>query len=66
MIAGLSTDSTGRRMFILDNEQQWVQTEGGRGRAPRVGMRITIRRAALGSYTASVEDRPAVRVMRVR
>lgn len=66
VIAGLSTDSTGRRLFILDNDQQWVQTEGGRGRSPRVGMPITIRRAALGSYTATVDGRPAVRVMRVR
>ena len=65
-ISALSTDNTGRRMFVLDNGQQWVQVDTMAGRSPRTGQPITIRRASLGGYIATVEGRPGVRVIRTR
>lgn len=65
-ISALSTDNTGRRMYVLDNGQQWVQVEAQMGRSPRAGQSITIRRASLGGYLATVEGRTGVRVIRTR
>ena len=65
-ISALSTDNTGRRMYVLDNGQQWVQVDSQGGRSPRAGQSITIRRASLGGYLATVEGRTGVRVIRTR
>lgn len=65
-IASVGTDASGHRLFILDNDQHWVQTDGSSGRSPRAGMSIVINRGALGSFIARINDRPGVRVMRVR
>lgn len=65
-ITSVGTDASGHRLFILDNDQHWVQTDGSSGRSPRAGMSIVISRGALGSFVARINDRPGVRVMRVR
>ncbi len=48
----------------LANGQRWVFQDGLRGRAPRAGQPIIIRRASLGGYLATIGDRAAVRVRR--
>lgn len=63
-ITGIATNSDGKFVFTLANEQRWLQTDPPRGRRPQVGMTISIRRGALGSYLANINDRPAVRVLR--
>ena len=63
-ITSISTNGDGKYVFRLANEQRWLQTDPPRGRGPQVGMTITIRRGTLGSYLASINDRPAVRVLR--
>jgi len=65
-IQSASAGSDGRMVFVLAEGGTWVQTEGRRGRAPRSGEAIRIRRGPLGSFIANVEDRPAVRVIRLR
>ena len=52
--------------FALDDGSRWVMTEGKTiPRDPRAGMKIRIRRAAVGSYLANVDGQIAVRVRRV-
>ena len=55
----------GRRVMVLEEGGTWVQTDGRLTRA-RPGEAIRIRRGILGSYIANVEERPGVRVVRVR
>lgn len=52
--------------FVLDDDSVWVQTDGKMiPRDPRAGMKIRIRRAAVGSFLANVDGQIAVRVRRV-
>lgn len=52
--------------FVLDDGSRWVMTEGKIiARDPRAGMKIRIRRAAVGSFLANVDGQIAVRVRRV-
>ncbi len=52
--------------FVLDDGSTWLQTDAiGFRRDPKPGMKIRIRRAAMGSYLANVEGQLAVRVKRV-
>lgn len=52
--------------FVLDDGSVWVQTDGRIfPRDPRAGMKIRIRRAAVGSFLANVDGQIAVRVRRV-
>ncbi|MGQ0558982.1 MAG: hypothetical protein ACT4OE_05265 [Sphingosinicella sp.] len=55
----------GRLVLVLEEGGTWVQTDGRRTRA-RTGEAIRIRRGILGSFIANVEERPGVRVVRVR
>ena len=60
------TNAQGRLVYSLADGGVWVQTEGRRGQQPRPGQAIRIRRGPLGSYMASVDGRPGVRVVRQR
>ncbi len=52
--------------FVLDDGSIWLQTDAiAFRRDPKAGMKIRIRRAAMGSYLANVEGQLAVRVKRV-
>lgn len=64
-ITHIRFDQTGRLTFQLDSGAVWTQTEGRRVRA-RPGMRVRIRRGALGSFLANVDGQSAVRVIRQR
>ena len=65
-IQAVSSGADGRVHYILAEGGTWAQTEGRRGRPPRAGQPIRIRRGPLGSFMASVEGRPGVRVIRIR
>lgn len=52
-------------VFILEDGAKWVQTDTKNiPRDPRGGMKIRIRRAAVGSFLANVDGQIAVRVQR--
>lgn len=52
--------------FVLDDGSLWVQTDGKMmPRDPRAGMKIRIRRAAVGTFLANVDGQTAVRVRRL-
>lgn len=52
--------------FVLDDGSVWLQTDTlSYRRDPKPGMKIRIKRAAMGSYLANVDDQKAVRMRRV-
>lgn len=52
--------------FVLDDGSTWLQTDAINLRHdPKPGMKIRIRRAAMGSYLANVDGQLAIRVKRV-
>ena len=65
-IQAITSGADGRLHFVLEEGGVWAQTEGRRGRPPRAGQPIRIRRGPLGSYIASVDGRAGVRVIRIR
>lgn len=50
----------------LEDGAQWMTTEAITGSAPKVGQKIEIRRAAMGSFLGKVNGGRAVRMKRVR
>lgn len=59
-------DSTGRWIVQLDSGATWTQVEATPLRTtPKVGMRVTVTKAALGSYMMKIGDQHAVRARRV-
>jgi hypothetical protein len=63
-ITGLRTAADGFMIYTIADGAKWKQTEG-RTPFPKIGQTIRIKKAALGSYMANVNNRPAVRVMRL-
>lgn len=63
-ITGIRGGSDGYPVFTIASGGRWKQT-GGRNLFSKVGDPIRIKKAALGSYTASVDKAPAVKVMRL-
>ncbi len=56
----------GNWLLVLDDETRWLQTDGAElRRDPRPGMKIRIRRAAMGSFLANIEGQYAVRLRRL-
>jgi hypothetical protein len=55
---------TGRYVFTLDDGAVWEQTDGAYLKRPKAGSQIVIRRAALGSYMARVDDGIGFRIKR--
>ena len=52
--------------FVLDDGSVWLQTDTlSYRRDPKPGMKIRIKRAAMGSYLANIDDQKAVRMRRV-
>ena len=62
-IAAIRMTGDGFPTFILEDGARWKQTDG-RNTYPKPGQVIRIRKAALGSYMASINDQPGVRVVR--
>lgn len=65
-IVEVESSATGRHVIVLDNGQRWRQLEATTMPPFSDGETVEIRRAALGSYLATVPDsgRSAVRVRR--
>ncbi len=63
-IKSAGVNRAGKWSFIIEDGARWVQTDTANIRTPKVGMKIRIREAALGSYFANIDDRPGVRVRR--
>lgn len=55
----------GKWIFVLDDGARWAQSDTSNIRLPKAGDMIRIRRAALGSFMANINGRPAIRVRRV-
>lgn len=65
-IARASQLATGRWLIVLDSGARWQQADDRIfARDPRAGMKITVTRAALGSYLGKVDGQVAVRLRRV-
>lgn len=65
-IARAARLANGRWSIVLDTGAQWQQADDRIfARDPRAGMKITITRAALGSYLGKVDGQIAVRLRRV-
>ena len=63
-IAGIRSAKDGLPVYTIADGARWKQTDG-RNLFPKVGQKIKIKAAALGSYMASIEGRAGVRVMRL-
>ncbi len=66
VVAVISHRATGEIIVTLDNGQVWVQAESATNARPRVGDKIIIRKAAMGSYQLLTPGRVAMRVRRVK
>lgn len=52
-------------VFTLEGGARWAQTDGAYMDKPKVGAKIRIRKAALGSYMASIDGRVGFRIERL-
>ena len=66
VIAVIGHRATGEIVVTLDNGQVWVQAESATSARLRVGDKIMIRKAAMGSYQLLTPGRVAMRVRRVK
>jgi hypothetical protein len=58
-------DGHGKWTLVLEDGAVWRQiSDETLNRAPRRGSKVSIRRAALGSYKMNIDNQPAVRVHR--
>jgi hypothetical protein len=63
-ISGLRSAKDGFPIFTIADGARWKQTDG-RNTFPKIGQKIRIKAATLGSYMASIDGRAGVRVMRL-
>jgi hypothetical protein len=66
VVAGIGRHGTGEMIVTLDNGQVWMQAESVTSARLRVGDRVTIRKASMGSYQLLTPVRIAMRVRRVK
>jgi hypothetical protein len=65
-ITRIGAGGEGRPVFHLANGQSWAQLDSAPSRAARVGVAVTVQRAAMGSFLMHVATGgPALRVRRV-
>lgn len=61
------TDSSGKSVFILENDQIWRQADGFRLPNGRPGVAVTVKRGAMGSYRLTLAgSNRTVQVVRMR
>lgn len=63
-VAGVSTGQRGL-VFTLPDGARWAQTDKRYMDKPKVGAKIRIEKAMLGSYMASINGKPGFRVERI-
>lgn len=64
-IASTYSGRDGSTVFVLEDGARWKQTDG-RETYPKAGQPIVVRKGALGSFFARVNNQPGVRVVRVQ
>jgi hypothetical protein len=57
-------DAYGHWTIVLEDGAVWRQIEGELGRDPHAGSKVTIHRAALGSFKMSIDGEPTIKVHR--
>lgn len=65
VIGSIRSLGYGKWQIGLEDGAQWMTTEAVTGRAPKVGQKIELKRAAMGSFMGKVEGGRAVRMKRV-
>ena len=66
-VAALTYDPSGKLRLELENGAVWQQIDSRElGHDPRIGMAVTIRRAALGTYLVNIAGQTAIRMRRER
>jgi hypothetical protein len=65
VVASASTDSSGKWTITLESGARWQQIDTRSIVAIRPGMKVRIRRAAMGSYFVNVDNKPALRMRRI-
>lgn len=63
-IKSAALNKAGKWVLFIEDGARWVQTDTAVIRTPKPGMKIRIRRAAMGSFFANINDRTAIRVQR--
>ncbi len=64
-IAGLSSLGYGKWAIRLEDGAEWQLTEALTNRTPKTGMKVEIKRAAMGSFLLSINGWHSVRAKRV-
>jgi hypothetical protein len=65
-IRSATTDPFGKWIITLEDGARWIQIDTmNLGARPRPGQPIRIRRAAMGSYLANVNNQTAIRMRRI-
>ena len=65
-VTGLDQKPGGQLVLTLDNGQTWIQSEAGLNSRVRVGDRVKIRKAALGSFVLVTPAGVGMKVRRIR
>jgi hypothetical protein len=59
-------DRNGNWIIVLDDDAKWQQIDSGQlALNPKSGMKVRIRKAALGSYFVNVAGQPGIKMKRV-
>ena len=64
VVQSARADASGRWTFALEDGAIWRMIDGDLLRPPHAGSKVSIRRAALGSFMMNVDGQPGVRVHR--
>ncbi|HEX3700586.1 MAG TPA: hypothetical protein VHV27_07925 [Phenylobacterium sp.] len=64
VVKSARADGYGHWTIVLEDGAVWRQIEGQLDRDPRAGSKVTIHRAALGSFKMSVDGEPNIKVHR--
>lgn len=64
-LADARQGTDGKWTLTLEDGARWIQTDTANIRLPKAGDIVRIRKAALGSYMANINGRPAIRVRRL-
>ncbi|HZG46043.1 MAG TPA: hypothetical protein VEZ41_07220 [Allosphingosinicella sp.] len=64
-IRSFSQDGSGKYTFVLEDGARWRQLDTRELNEPKAGQPIRIRRGAMGSFLANVNQQVAIRVRRV-
>lgn len=64
VVQSARADASGRWTFALEDGAVWRMIDGDLLRPPHPGSKVSIRRAALGSFMMNVDGQPGVRVHR--